>query len=49
MGDERVLVTGDSMSDDRRPLKIIIVGGGVGGLTAAIGLRKQGHDVLVRY
>jgi succinate dehydrogenase/fumarate reductase flavoprotein subunit len=28
-------------------LKIIIVGGGIGGFTAAITLRQQGHDVEV--
>ncbi|KAJ9653757.1 hypothetical protein H2198_007104 [Neophaeococcomyces mojaviensis] len=28
-------------------LKIIIVGAGIGGLSAAISLRKQGHDVVV--
>ncbi|KAL3435979.1 hypothetical protein BDV09DRAFT_203682 [Aspergillus tetrazonus] len=27
------------------PLKILVVGGGIGGLTAAIALRKQGHHV----
>ncbi|QKX64611.1 uncharacterized protein TRUGW13939_11786 [Talaromyces rugulosus] len=43
MGD----ATSNGLSDDKRPLKIIIVGGGIGGLTAAIGLRKQGHDVHV--
>lgn len=49
MGDARVVVTGNGVSEDKKPLKIIIVGGGIGGLTAAIGLRKQGHDVFVSY
>jgi NADPH-dependent 2,4-dienoyl-CoA reductase/sulfur reductase-like enzyme len=31
----------------QRPLKILIVGGGMAGLTAAIALRKQGHDIRV--
>ncbi|KAH7925392.1 FAD/NAD(P)-binding domain-containing protein [Leucogyrophana mollusca] len=30
-----------------RPLKIAIVGGGLGGLTAAISLRRQGHNIEV--
>ena len=30
-----------------KPLSIAIVGGGVGGLTAAIALTRQGHDVTV--
>ena len=29
-------------------LKILIVGAGIGGLSAAIGLRMQGHNVQVR-
>ena len=32
---------------DDASLKIIIVGGGIGGLTAAISLRRQGHEVDV--
>lgn len=28
-------------------LKILIVGAGIAGLTAAIGLRKEGHEVHV--
>jgi hypothetical protein len=30
------------------PLNISIVGAGIGGLTAAIGLRRNGHNVSVR-
>lgn len=29
------------------PLKVLIVGGGIGGLTPALTLRKQGHDVQI--
>jgi 2-polyprenyl-6-methoxyphenol hydroxylase-like FAD-dependent oxidoreductase len=32
---------------DVHPLRVIIVGGGLGGLTAAIALRKEGHHVRV--
>lgn len=30
---------------DHRPLRVLIVGAGIGGLTAAIALRRQGHHV----
>ena len=34
--------------DHPRPLKVAIVGAGIGGLSAAIALRRQGHVVDVR-
>ena len=33
---------------EKKGLKILIVGAGIGGLAAAIALRKQGHEVLVQ-
>jgi NADPH-dependent 2,4-dienoyl-CoA reductase/sulfur reductase-like enzyme len=32
---------------DIKPLKIVIIGAGIGGLSAAIALRRVGHDVTV--
>lgn len=32
---------------DAAPLNVVIVGAGIGGLTAAIGLRRNGHNVSV--
>lgn len=34
-------------ADAPRPLKVVIIGGGIGGLTAAIALRQAGHRVVV--
>ncbi|KAF7529416.1 hypothetical protein G7054_g9855 [Neopestalotiopsis clavispora] len=33
--------------DYPKPLKIVIVGAGLGGLSAAIALRRQGHDIKI--
>ncbi|CAL3964445.1 unnamed protein product, partial [Diplocarpon coronariae] len=30
-----------------RPWKIVIVGAGIAGLSAAVGLKKAGHDVVI--
>lgn len=34
------------MAQDR-PLKVLVIGAGIGGLSAAIALRQQGHEVEV--
>ncbi len=35
------------MSQSVRPLRVIVIGGGIGGLTAAVALRQRGFDVQV--
>ena len=35
-------------TEAKTPLKILIMGAGIGGLTAAAALRKEGHDIQVR-
>lgn len=37
----------DTNEDSGRPLKILIAGGGIGGFSAAIFLRRAGHIVEV--
>jgi pyruvate/2-oxoglutarate dehydrogenase complex dihydrolipoamide dehydrogenase (E3) component len=36
------------ITGETRPLKILVVGAGIGGLAAAIALRRQGHGVEVQ-
>lgn len=37
-----------SIDDTPNPLRIVIIGAGIAGLSAAIALSKQGHHVIVR-
>lgn len=46
-GRNGVVVNGIHDSSNKTGLKILIVGAGIGGCTAALGLRQQGHDVEV--
>jgi NAD(P)-binding Rossmann-like domain len=36
-----------SLTPDHRRMRVIIVGGGIAGLSTAIGLRQHGHEVVV--
>ncbi|PYH92095.1 FAD/NAD(P)-binding domain-containing protein [Aspergillus ellipticus CBS 707.79] len=36
-----------TVTTQTRPLQVLIIGAGIGGLTAAIALSKQGHDVVI--
>lgn len=40
-------VENKDMADRRAPLNILVIGGGIGGLTSAIALRRQGYAVTV--
>lgn len=39
----------ESTSEVYKPLKVLVAGGGIGGLSAAIFLRHAGHHVEVRH
>ncbi|KAJ7111812.1 hypothetical protein C8R44DRAFT_677411 [Mycena epipterygia] len=43
----RVAITKTQMAHPPQPLNVFIVGGGIGGLTAAVSLRRQGHHVEI--
>lgn len=43
--DHIVSYIGQAMTIDNSPLRILIVGAGIGGLTAALALRRQSHQV----
>jgi 2-polyprenyl-6-methoxyphenol hydroxylase-like FAD-dependent oxidoreductase len=36
------------MAAAKRPLRIVIIGAGIGGLAAAVALRQRGYDGAVR-
>ena len=44
MDPDRKIINGIS---GPKPLEVVIVGAGIGGLAAAIGLRRAGHNVSV--
>jgi 2-polyprenyl-6-methoxyphenol hydroxylase-like FAD-dependent oxidoreductase len=45
--DERSSVAPNGLTPDHLGVRVIVVGGGIAGLSVAIGLRRSGHDVVV--
>ena len=45
--DASSVVKAPTSNDGSKPLKILVVGAGIAGLAAAIGLRRAGHQVEV--
>ncbi|KAJ3528055.1 hypothetical protein NM208_g10396 [Fusarium decemcellulare] len=46
-GASKTTVNGSSLTTSSEGLRIIVIGAGIGGLTAAIYLRRQGHHVTL--
>ena len=38
---------GSNGASEHRRLKVVVIGAGIGGLTVAVGLRQDGHEVTV--
>lgn len=38
---------GSNDTEPQRRLKVVVIGAGIGGLTVAVGLRQDGHEVTV--
>ena len=46
-GDNKITMIGTEQTKNRPPCNVSVVGAGLGGLAAAIGIRKAGQDVIV--
>lgn len=48
VADDMKMTLPDAATERLGPLSVLVVGGGIGGLAAAIALRQNGHHVSVR-